>query len=97
MTQIPSMLSHAKNTANHRQCLVWIAGHSIHHMTLCMHVCMGSRRYTSYQAKSTGVAHPLARLRPVRLRLEDVIVAVVVLPRLIPQHIEGLRPVAPMI
>ena len=43
----------------------------------------GSRRWP---------AHPLAGLRPVRLRLEDVVVGVVVLPRgLIPKHIEGLH------
>lgn len=36
-------------------------------------------------------AHPLAGLRTVGLRLKNVVMAVVVLPQLVPQHIEGLH------
>lgn len=35
--------------------------------------------------------YPLTRLRPIGLRLENVIVAVIVLTFLIPQNIEGLH------
>ena len=36
-------------------------------------------------------AHPLAGLRPIRLRLKHVVVRVVVLARLVAQDVEGLQ------
>ena len=35
--------------------------------------------------------HPLTGLRPIALRVKDVVVGVIVLCQLVPQHIEGLH------